>query len=62
MGGSHWVCSITKDKETFYFDSFGGNPDNVQLNQLSNEYYIIIIKLKIYIFVYVVAIVYIFSL
>ena len=31
MGGSHWVCFILKDKK---FDTFGGNPDKLLLNQL----------------------------
>ena len=27
MSGSHWTCFIVKDKESLYFDSFGGQPD-----------------------------------
>ena len=27
MGGSHWKYFIVKDKKSFYFDSFGGQPD-----------------------------------
>ena len=34
MGGSHWVCLIVKDNKSFYFDSFGGHPDNLLPNQL----------------------------
>ena len=34
MGGSHWTCSLEKDNKSFYFDSFGGQPDKVLLNQL----------------------------
>ena len=34
MGGSHWTCFIVKDKKPFYFDSFGGAPDKLLLNQL----------------------------
>ena len=34
MGGSHWTCFIVKDKNSFYFDSFVGQPDNFSLNQL----------------------------
>ena len=34
MGGSHWTCFIVKDKKSYYFDSFGGQPDNFLLNQL----------------------------
>ena len=34
MGGIHWTCFIVKDKESYYFDSFGGSPDKFLLNQL----------------------------
>ena len=34
MGGSHWVAFIVKDNKSFYFDSFGGQPDNFILKQL----------------------------
>ena len=34
MGGSHWNCFIVKDNKTYYFESFGGQPDNFLLNQL----------------------------
>ena len=34
MGGSHWTCFILKDNKSFYFDSFGGQPDKFLLNQL----------------------------
>ena len=34
LGGSHWVCFIIKDKKSYYFDSFGGNPDKFLLKQL----------------------------
>ena len=34
LGGSHWVCFIIKGKKSYYFDSFGGNPDKFLLNQL----------------------------
>ena len=33
-GGTHWTRSIVKGKKSFYFDSFGGQPDNFLLNQL----------------------------
>ena len=33
-GGTHWTCFIVKDKKTYYFDSFGGQPDKFLLNQL----------------------------
>ena len=35
MGGSHWTCFIIKYKKSYYFDSFGGQPDKFLLNQLS---------------------------
>ena len=36
MGGSHWTCFIVEiNDKSFYFDSFGGTPDNLLLNQLS---------------------------
>ena len=34
QGGTHWTCYIVKEKKSYYFDSFGGNPDNFLLNQL----------------------------
>ena len=34
MWGSHWTCSIVKDNKSYYFDSFGGQPDKFLLNQL----------------------------
>ena len=34
MGKSHWTSFIVKGNESFYFDSFGGQPDNFLLNQL----------------------------
>ena len=34
LGGTHWTCFILKDKKSFYFDSFGGQPDKFPLNQL----------------------------
>ena len=33
LGGTHWTCFILKDNKSFYFDSFGGAPDNFLLNQ-----------------------------
>ena len=33
-GGTHWTCFIVKDNNSFYFDSFGGQPDTFLLNQL----------------------------
>ena len=32
--GTHWTCFIVKDKKSFYFDLFGGQPDKLLLNQL----------------------------
>ena len=33
QGGSHCTCFIVKDNESYYFDSFGGQPDEFPLNQ-----------------------------
>ena len=32
-GGSHWCAFHIKDTESYYFDSFGGQPDRFLLNQ-----------------------------
>ena len=34
QGGTHWTCFIVKDNKSFYFDSFGGQPDKFILKQL----------------------------
>ena len=34
QGGTHWTCFIVKDNKSYYFDSFGGQPDTFLLNQL----------------------------
>ena len=34
MLGSHWTSFIVKDYKSYYFDSFGGQPDKFQLNEL----------------------------
>ena len=34
MGRSHWTCSIVKDNKSFPYDSFGGAPEKLSLNQL----------------------------
>ena len=34
LGGTHWTCFIVKDNKSYYFDSFGGQPDNFLLKQL----------------------------
>ena len=34
MGGTHWTCFIVKDNKSYYFDSFGVQPDKFLLNQL----------------------------
>ena len=34
MGGTHWTCFIVKDNKSYYFDSFGGQPDKFLLSQL----------------------------
>ena len=35
MGGSHWTCFIVKGNKSYYFDSFGGQPDKFLLKKLS---------------------------
>ena len=35
QGGTHWTCFIVKDNKSFYFDSFGGQPDKFLLNYLN---------------------------
>ena len=32
--GTHWTCFYIKDNKSFYFDSFGVQPDKFLLNQL----------------------------
>ena len=32
--GTHWTCFIAKGNKSYYFDSFGGQPDKFLLNQL----------------------------
>ena len=34
MGGTHWTCFIKNDNNSYYFDSFGGQPDKFPLNHL----------------------------
>ena len=34
IGGPHWTCFIVKDYKSFYFDSFGGQPDKFLINRL----------------------------
>ena len=34
LNGTHWTCFIVKDYKSYYFDSFGGQPDKFLLNQL----------------------------
>ena len=34
QGRTHWTSLIIKDNKSFYFDSFGGQPVNLLLNQL----------------------------
>ena len=31
QGGTHWTCSIIKDNKSYYFDSFGGAPNEFLL-------------------------------
>ena len=34
QGGTHWTCFTVKDNKSYYFDSFGGQPDLFILKQL----------------------------
>ena len=34
QGGTHSTCFIVKDNKSYYFDSFGGQPDKFLLRQL----------------------------
>ena len=34
IGGTHWTRFIVRDNKSYYFDSFGGQPDKFLLNQL----------------------------
>ena len=34
MGGSPWTCFYVKNNESLYFDSFGGQPAKILLNQI----------------------------
>ena len=34
LGGTHWVVFYVRDNKSYYFDSFGGAPDKILLNQL----------------------------
>ena len=34
MGGSHWTCFMVKDNKSYYFDSFGDQPEKFLLKQL----------------------------
>ena len=34
MGGIRWICFIIKDNKSYYFDSFGVQPDKFLLKQL----------------------------
>ena len=34
QAGTHWSCFYIKDNRTYYFDSFGGQPDRFLLNEL----------------------------
>ena len=35
LAGTHWTCFLVKDDKSYSFDSFGGQPDNFFLNQLT---------------------------
>ena len=45
MGGTHWICFHIKGNKSFYYDSFGGQPDKFLFQQLSEP--IIFHKYKI---------------
>ena len=34
QGGTHWTCFIVEDNKSYYFDPFGGQPDEFFLKQL----------------------------
>ena len=34
QGGSHWTCFYIKDNKSYYFDSFGSQPDKFLLKHL----------------------------
>ena len=34
QGGTHWTCFYISDYKSYYFDSFGGSPDEFVINQL----------------------------
>ena len=34
QGRTHWTSFIVKDNKSYYFDSFGAQPDKILLNQL----------------------------
>ena len=34
QGGTRWTCFYIRDNKSYYFDSFGGQPDKFLLNQL----------------------------
>ena len=31
QGGIHWSCFIVKDNKSYYFDSFGGQPNEISI-------------------------------
>ena len=35
LGGTHWIDFYVKNNKSFYFDNFGGAPDELLTNQLS---------------------------
>ena len=37
QGGTHWTCFIVKGKKSYYFDTFGGQPDKFLINRLPNS-------------------------
>ena len=35
QGDTHWTCYIVKDNKSYYFDSFGGQPNNIFTKSIS---------------------------
>ena len=60
QGGTHWTCFLINKDGSFYFDSFGGNPDKFLLHQLPKPIIVNKYKFKILIVCYVDLIVYTF--
>ena len=46
MGETHWTCFIAKNNKSYYFDSFGGQPEKFLLKQLPKPILYQIYKIK----------------